>query len=161
MRLAPPFRKRLMIEPVALQDFFLTFFSAAMVIVCGALYALLFAYSRVRRRPRLMPLAYFAYLGLVMSVLVLATVANLFATAFWTSIVVLMLVGYLLAPHAIWHLCVGTHAHDHADEEAEALQRSSSISTREGWPCHSITGGLPSPSGARPPSGSRQAPSLH
>lgn len=105
-----------MIEPVALKDFFLTFFSAAMVILCGALYALLFAYARVRQRPRLMPLAYLAYLGLVVAVLVLATVANLFATGFWTFIVVLMLVGYLLAPHGIWHLCVGTHAHEHENE---------------------------------------------
>jgi hypothetical protein len=37
----------------------------------------------------------------------LALAANLFNNTFWTVIVVLMLVGYLLAPHAIWHLCVG------------------------------------------------------
>jgi hypothetical protein len=99
-----------MIEPVALKDFFLTFFSAAMVVLTGALYALLFAYSRVKQRPRLMPLAYAAYLGLVASVLVLGTAAHLFASVFWISIVAAMLVGYLLAPHAVWHLCVGTHA---------------------------------------------------
>lgn len=114
-----------MIEPVALKDFFLTFFSAAMVVVAGALYALLFAYARVKQRPRLMPLAYAAYLGLAVSVLVLAAVANLLATAFWTFIVVVMLVGYLLAPHAIWHLCVGTHAHEHAGEESKAFRRQS------------------------------------
>jgi uncharacterized membrane protein len=112
-----------MIEPVALKDFFLTFFSAAMVILCGALYALLFAYARVRQRPRLMPLAYLAYLGLVVSVLVLALAANLFATTFWTFIVVLMLVGYLLAPHGIWHLCVGTHAHEHPGKAARIPQK--------------------------------------
>lgn len=117
--------KHQMIEPVALKDFFLTFFSAAMVIVTGALYALLFAYARVKRRPYLMPLAYAAYLGLVTSVLVLATVANLFGTGFWTFIVALMLVGYLLAPHAIWHLCVGTHAHEHAVEESRAFRQQS------------------------------------
>jgi glucan phosphoethanolaminetransferase (alkaline phosphatase superfamily) len=114
-----------MIEPVALKDFFLTFFSAAMVILSGALYALLFAWARVKQRPRLMPLAYLAYLGLVVSVLVLAMVANLFATDFWTAIVVLMLIGYLLAPHAIWHLCVGTHAHEHTDQEARAFRQQS------------------------------------
>lgn len=102
-----------MIEPVALKDFFLTFFSAAMVILTGALYALLFAYARVKHRPRLMPLAYLAYLGLVVSVMVLAYAANLFSSGFWVFIVVLMLVGYLFAPHAIWHLCVGTHVHEH------------------------------------------------
>jgi hypothetical protein len=102
-----------MIEPVALKDFFLTFFSAAMVIMTGALYALLFAYARVKQRPRLMPLAYLAYLGLFASVVVLAFAANLFSSGFWIFIVLLMLIGYLLAPHAIWHLCVGTHAHEH------------------------------------------------
>jgi multisubunit Na+/H+ antiporter MnhB subunit len=102
-----------MIEPVALKDFFLTFFSAAMVIMTGAMYALLFAYARVKNRPRLMPLAYVSYLGLFASVLVLAYAANLFSSGFWSFIVLLMLVGYLLAPHAIWHLCVGTHAHEH------------------------------------------------
>ena len=114
-----------MIEPVALKDFFLTFFSAAMVIMTGALYALLFAYARVKRRSYLMPLAYAAYLGLVTSVLVLATVANLLGTGFWTIIVALMLVGYLLAPHAIWHLCVGTHAHKQADDESRAFRQQS------------------------------------
>ena len=98
-----------MIEPVALKDFFLTFFSAAMVVLSGALYALLFAYARVRRRPGLMPLAYAAYLGLAASVLVLGSVANLFSSGFWIFVVAVMLVGYLLAPHAVWHLCVGTH----------------------------------------------------
>ncbi|NWG40016.1 MAG: hypothetical protein HXY27_08670 [Hydrogenophilaceae bacterium] len=102
-----------MIEPVALKDFFLTFFSAAMVIMTGALYALLFAYARVKHRPRLMPLAYLAYLGLFVSVVALAFAANLFSSGFWSFIVLLMLIGYLLAPHAIWHLCVGTHAHEH------------------------------------------------
>ena len=114
-----------MIEPVALKDFFLTFLSAAMVIMTGALYALLFAYARVKRQPRLMPFAYAAYLSLVVSVLVLATVANLFGSAFWALIVALMLVGYLLAPHAIWHLCIGTHAQEHAAEESKAAPQQS------------------------------------
>lgn len=56
-------------EPVGLQDFFLTFFPAAMVILTGALDALRFAYARVRQRPRLMPPACVAHLGLVASVL--------------------------------------------------------------------------------------------
>lgn len=99
-----------MIEPVKMADFFVTFFSAASVIVFGALYALLFAYSRIKDVPRLMPLAYMAYAALFAAVIVLANVANLFGGLFWVFVVMLMLVGYLLAPHAIWHLCVGTHA---------------------------------------------------
>jgi hypothetical protein len=65
--------------------------------------------------PRMMLLAYASYAGLFVSVMTLAEAANLFATTFWSVIVLLMLAGYLLAPHGIWHLCVGTH--DHEDEE--------------------------------------------
>ncbi len=97
-----------MIEPVELQDFFITFFSSAMVIISGALYALLFAFARVHRKPRLMPLAYAAYALLFVSVMVLAEATHL--GGFWQLVVVTMLVGYLLAPHGIWYLCVGTHA---------------------------------------------------
>ena len=105
-----------MLEPVKLANFFIVFFSAASVILFGASYALLFAWSRVKARPRVLLVAYAAYAGLFISVITLALAANLFHNAFWTSIVLLMLIGYLVAPHAIWHLCVGTHAEEHADE---------------------------------------------
>jgi hypothetical protein len=107
-----------MIEPVALANFFTVFFSSAMVILTGALYALLFAIARLKRMPRLLPLAYLGYVGLAISVGFLASAANLFHSTFWTAIVGLMLVGYLLAPHAIWHLCVETHPGE--DEAAPA-----------------------------------------
>lgn len=99
-----------MLEPVKLANFFLVFFSAALVILFGASYALLFAWSRVKDRPQLLLVAYAAYAGLFFSVITLAFAANLFNNAFWTFIVLLMLVGYLIAPHAIWRLCIGTHA---------------------------------------------------
>ncbi|MEW6120676.1 MAG: hypothetical protein AB1593_11375 [Pseudomonadota bacterium] len=109
-----------MIEPVALADFFTVFFTAALVILCGGLYALLFAYARVKNAPRLMPLAYLSYAGLAVSALMLARAANLFDSGFWSVVVVLMLVGYLVAPHGIWHLCVGTHSEeDHDASESE------------------------------------------
>jgi hypothetical protein len=103
-----------MIEPVKMADFFITFFSAAMIILSGALYALLFAWSRVHARPGLMPWAYASYAVLFVCVLVLMQAANM-NTPFWIAIGVLMLVGYLLAPHAIWHLCTATHATEDAD----------------------------------------------
>ena len=106
-----------MIEPANPADFFTVFFTAAMVIVFGALYALLFACSRLKRIPRLMPLAYIAYGGLFVSALVLARATHLFNSPWWAAIVVLMLAGYLLAPHAIWRLCTGTHP---AETEREA-----------------------------------------
>ncbi len=105
-----------MLEPVKLANFFIVFFSAASVILFGASYALLFAWARIRSRPRLLLVAYAAYAGLVFSVITLALAANLFNNGFWTFIVLLMLVGYLLAPQAVWHLCVGTHADAHDDE---------------------------------------------
>jgi len=98
-----------MIEPVKMADFFISFFSAASVIIFGALYALLFAYSRIKNVPRVMPLAYASYAALFVSVMALATVAHLFGSPFWVGVVVLMLAGYMFAPHAIWHLCVSTH----------------------------------------------------
>lgn len=107
-----------MIEPVKLANFLIVFFSAASVILFGALYALLFAWSRVKNRPRLMLLTYTAYLGLFASVLTLAYAANLYSNGFWMFIVLLMLVGYFVAPHAIYHLCVSTHVGESGEEEA-------------------------------------------
>ncbi|MCG8434876.1 MAG: hypothetical protein MJA83_12670 [Gammaproteobacteria bacterium] len=96
-----------MIEPVEFQDLFLAAAAGALVILAGAAYALIFAWSRVRARPRFMPAAYAAYALFCMAVWLLARTLHL--TGFWQILVVLMLLGYLLAPHAIWHLCVGTH----------------------------------------------------
>ena len=119
-----------MLEPVALKDFFITFFSAAMVIMTGGLYALLFAYARIKRRPGFLWLAYASYAALVAAVLTLAAAANLFGSAFWVTIVALMLVGYLLAPHAIWHLCVGTHREPHAEPGRPASTFSTVVKSR-------------------------------
>ena len=71
-------------------------------------------------RARLLPLAYLAYAGLVVATLFLAAAANLFKSGFWTFVVILMLLGYLIAPHAIWQLCVGTHAAEGADVAHES-----------------------------------------
>jgi hypothetical protein len=103
-----------LIEPVALQDFFITFFSAAAVILCGAGYAGLFAWARLGNRRRLMRWAYACYATLALAVYVLAGAANLNGT--WTAIAAAMLFGYLLAPHAIWHLCSATHGIEHGPD---------------------------------------------
>lgn len=97
-----------MIEPVELQDFFLGFFAAAMVIVAGALYALLFAFGKQRKNRALLALAYGSYALLALCVVLLARVLHL--DGFWQAVTFTMLTGYLLAPHGIWHLCVSTHA---------------------------------------------------
>jgi hypothetical protein len=110
-----------MIQPVDLEDFFIAFFSAAMVLVSGALYALLFAYAKVHARPRLMPYAYGAYALLVVSVVLLARAMHW--SGLWILVAVLMVAGYLLAPHIIYRLSVATHASEHEYEGARATGR--------------------------------------
>jgi len=97
-----------MIEPVALKDFFITFFSAALVIMAGASYALLFAWSKVNNKPYIKIAAYFSYLLLIVAVVLLTRAANF--SGYWLSLSVVMVVGYFFAPIGIWHLCVKTHA---------------------------------------------------
>ncbi|MBN4073406.1 hypothetical protein JYT23_01070 [Mariprofundus ferrooxydans] len=108
-----------MIEPVELQDFFIVFFSGAMVIIAGALYALLFAWSRLQSKPWMMVLAYGSYGILFISVLTLGSAAHL--NGYWRWLIVIMLVGYLLAPHGIWKLCVGTHKDNDGECSPSAL----------------------------------------
>jgi len=80
-----------MLEPVELKDFFIVFFSGAMVIMTGALYALLFAWSKLQSKPWLMVFAYISYGLLFISVLTLASAAHLYG--FWWWLVITMLVG--------------------------------------------------------------------
>ena len=91
-------------EPVALDHLVTAFVAGAAVILSGAAYALLFAWSRLRRRPRLMAAAYAAYGCLVGAVLTLAKVLHM--GGFWAAVVVAMLAGYLVAPRIIWRLTV-------------------------------------------------------
>jgi hypothetical protein len=55
----------------------------------------------------LMPFAYLAYGMLAVAVLTLSDVLHFDGP--WQVITGVMLVGYLVAPHGIWHLCVGMH----------------------------------------------------
>jgi len=61
-----------------------------------------------------------SYLGLVLAVVILARAAHLL-TPFWGSVVALMLVGYLAAPHFIFRLCVATHEGDHEETQTAPL----------------------------------------
>ena len=93
-------------------DFFIIFFSSALIIILGALYALLFAFSFLKNKPHYRYIAYLAYGGLVASTTVLASAANLVNHIFWIFVIALMLFGYFFAPRAIWQLCVATHTPD-------------------------------------------------
>ena len=96
-----------MIEPVALKDFFVTFFSAALIILAGASYALLYAWSKVNSNPRIKLFAYLSYAVLLAAVYQLTLATNL--TGYWLSLSYIMVIGYFLAPIGIWHLCKRTH----------------------------------------------------
>ena len=98
----------IMIEPVALKDFFITFFSSALIILAGASYALLFAWSKVNAKRWIKIASYVSYLVLAIAVFVLSKAAN-FSNA-WLILSAMMLLGYLFAPIGVWHLCVKTHS---------------------------------------------------
>jgi hypothetical protein len=101
-----------MIQPVDLQDFLLTFFVSAGVILSGACYALFFAWGRLRHDPRFLRWALLAYAVLAACVLTLMRTAHLDGT--WSTLTLLMLVGYFAAPRAIFRLCHVTHLDEHA-----------------------------------------------
>ena len=108
-----------MIQPVAMQDFFITFFSSALIILAGASYALLFAWSKVNANFRIKIAAYVSYIVLVIAVVLLTRAANF--TGYWLFLSAVMVIGYFFAPIGIWHLCVKTHAENHHKTLEEKL----------------------------------------
>ncbi|GAB4259541.1 MAG: hypothetical protein Kow0065_09590 [Methylomicrobium sp.] len=98
-----------MIEPVALKDFFITFFSSALIILAGASYASFFAWSKMNPNSRIKIAAYLSYAVLLVSVAVLSTAANF--SGYWLIVSLAMAIGYFFAPIGIWHLCTRTHRH--------------------------------------------------
>lgn len=101
-----------MIQPVELQDFLLTFFVSAGIILSGACYALFYAWGRLRHAPRFLNWALLAYAVLAACVLILMRTAHLDGA--WSALTLLMLVGYFAAPLAIFRLCHVTHLGEHA-----------------------------------------------
>ena len=102
-----------MIQPVDLKDFLLTFFVSAGIILSGACYALCYAWGRLRGRPAFLRWALLAYAVLAGCALMLMQTAHL--NGHWRALTVIMLIGYFLAPRAVFRLCAATH-----DAEAAA-----------------------------------------
>ena len=96
------------VQPVQVGDIMLAVISGALVVLTGALYALLFAFGRLWRKRGLMNLAHLSFGLLAVSVLTLSRALNLDGA--WQVLTILLLLGYLLAPRAIWRLSVDTHA---------------------------------------------------
>ena len=97
-----------MIQPVALADFFLSFFSGAMIILVAALYAGLYAWAQMSRRDSLHKWASLTY-GLLLAFVALFSQVN-HLNGHWLTLVVLMAIGYWWMPRLIWRLCAATHA---------------------------------------------------
>jgi len=89
-------------------EILLSAMAAASVVVSGAVYALFFALGRLHSSRILGRIAWIAYVFVVASTLLLARSMDLRGA--WLWVVAVMLIGYLLAPHAIWHLSSATHA---------------------------------------------------
>ena len=104
-----------MIDPVDLDKFFIAFFSAAMIILMGACYAIFFTLHKLSQKQVYFPMAYACYALLVISVALFSDALHL--NNYWQIVVWIMVFGYLLAPHGIWHLCRGTHIDEHRDNE--------------------------------------------
>lgn len=96
-----------MVEPVVAQYILLAAMAGAMVVLFGAIYAMLFTWARIKKDFRFIVGSYFAYAILVTFSMILTYTLHL--TGFWYLIVAVMLIGYFLAPYGIWYLCVGTH----------------------------------------------------
>lgn len=98
-----------LIEPVALENFLVTFISAGLVIVAATGYAVCYALSQSRPHAYLRLIAYLCYAVLLTSLWVLSRSAN-FSDS-WLLLSLLMAAGYFFAPIGIWHLCTRTHHH--------------------------------------------------
>jgi len=78
--------------------------SAALVVVSGALYALLFAFGRLYASRMFARLAWAAYALLVLCTVVLTRALDLGGAWYW--VIAAMLMGYFFAPKMIWHLVI-------------------------------------------------------
>ena len=94
--------------------------AGAMIVLSGALFATVFAIGKLAASRTLVRLSYLFYAVLVVSVLVLAR--TLAFSGFWHAVSGAMLAGYLVAPHAIWVLCTGTHGKESSPGDRQRTQ---------------------------------------
>lgn len=97
----------MLIEPVELADFFLSFFSAALIILLAGVYAMLFALGKIRGDRRFLYSAWLIYAALLGCLAVFSKINHFNDT--WQALTLLMAFGYGVMPYVIWRLCVATH----------------------------------------------------
>jgi len=105
------------VEPVGLNDILIAVMAGALVVLFGALYAATFAFGRLYDKAGLVLVAYGFFALLAVCVFVLASALHL--TGFWEMLVVVLLVGYLVAPRMIWRLSQATHQQSPDDTSAQ------------------------------------------
>jgi ABC-type dipeptide/oligopeptide/nickel transport system permease subunit len=91
--------------------------SGAAIVVCGALYASLLAYSRKRRSRLVARSAEVVFV--LLALCAVALVVSLRLEGLWLATVAVLVVGCRFAPAAIWRLCIGTHAEQRAPEDSQ------------------------------------------
>ena len=102
------------------EDILLGGLSGALVVLSGALYALLYALGKLSRSKLLLGTAYLAYAVLFLCSLLLSRVLQFDGP--WVFVIIVMLIGYLLAPQAIWHLCIATRG-ERLPQESKGMKR--------------------------------------
>ena len=96
--------------------------ASAGIVLSGALYALCFALARLRAAPWLNRVAWGAYAVLAICTVLLAAALEL--GGLWRWIIPVLLVGYLAAPSAIWHLSVATHVDEDVSDPRSSASRT-------------------------------------
>jgi hypothetical protein len=94
--------------------------AAAIVVVAGGLYALLLALGRLHKSRTLYIGSQLAYVALAAAAFWLAVALELAGS--WKLLIIVMLLGYYLAPGAIWYLTQATHGG--RDEDAGPGRRA-------------------------------------
>lgn len=97
-------------EPVQIQQIALAALCAGAVVLFGALYAVLFALGRLHGRRSFARYALASYGLLVLSTGILAVLLR--ADGIWAALIVVLLIGYFVAPRLVWHLNLAVHAAD-------------------------------------------------
>lgn len=110
-------------QAIEVNSILLATMAGAMVVLAGALYAAAFAIGKFSKNPSLVNLSYLFYAVLVVATLVLARTLGF--SGVWNWVAVVMLVGYLVAPQAIWKLCVGTHSDEESHDDQLARNTTS------------------------------------
>jgi hypothetical protein len=94
-------------QAASLGELMIAGFSGAAIVTCGGLYALFFAWSRLRPGNLWGRLSGFSFLGLALSLALLAW--SLHFDGLWRAVAAFLLTAYLVAPWLIWRLVRATH----------------------------------------------------